>query len=510
MSVVSSLLARTGLAGLFGLQANGLRDMYHVFGWKQKPEHRDFVAKYLRQDITQRIIQAPVNALWSDPPKVTSTDVVFSKAWQDLMAQIPVFHELQRVDILSGLGRYAILVIGINDGRNLDQPLANGTGRKVIYMQPYAEGSVDIKTFETNQANARFGLPVMYTVTPGNFETGMSASQRLQAAEGQLGSSFNVHWSRVLHVAEGALESKVFGHSRLEGIYNVLDDILKVTGGSAEMFWLNANRGLHVNVDKDMDLQKDDAENLSDEIDEYANQLRRVIRTRGVEVKSLGSEVSDPRGVFDVQLSLLAAQSGIPKRVLMGSEAGQLASQQDRANWSIRVEERITAHGQPTIMIPFIRMMIDSGVLPTPQNMTIEWPDAFKMNPLERAQTSAQMARSAANLSKTLKTVADINMQNAQNSQPTIVPAGGGGGLFGNADPNATKPPATKPAATPPPIEQPPLFATAPPTLVLLTEEECRSIIGFGKHMPVFDDTGDTTASGSQTSDTTNEPQSTE
>lgn len=494
MGVAQDIIGRLRMAFSAGFQMNGMRDLYQTFGWRRVVLHGDFLGKFLRQDITQRIIKAPVNALWSDPPTITG-DEGFQSAWQDLLAQIPVFHELQRADILAGLGKYAILVIGLDDGRKLDQPANTRAGikRNVIYLQPYAEGSIDIKTFDENQQSPRFGLPLMYTVSPGAFTMGVgTSSEQVKDI-----SSFEVHFSRVLHIAEGALESKVFGHSRLEAVYNVLDDILKVTGGSAEMFWLSANRGLHVNVDKDMELKKEDAEDLSDEIDEYTNELRRVVRTRGVEVKSLGSEVADPRGVFDVQCSLLAATTGIPKRVLMGSEAGQLASQQDRANWSIRVEERIKEHGQPIILVPFIRLLIDGGVLPIPKSMSIEWPDAFKMNPLERAQTSAQMARSAANLSKTLKTVADINMQNAENSRPTTQPAGGGG-LFGNADP--TKPAAKPgdPKVAPAPVEIPALFDKEPPKLVLLTEEECRQIIGFGKHMPVFDDTKDSTASGSQ------------
>lgn len=497
---LSDILGRLRMAFAGGFQANGKRDLYNTYGWTRTIQHRDFVSKYLRQDITQRIIQAPVNALWSDPPEVTG-DTAFQKAWDNLVAKTMVFSELQRVDILSGLGRYSILLIGINDGKTLDKPVVRKEGSEVIYLQPYAEGSVDIKTFDENPGSPRFGLPIFYTITPGAFQTGINT--QTSVSDG-IASSFVVHYSRLLHIAEGALESKVFGHSRLESVYNVLDDILKVTGGSAEMFWLSANRGLHINVDKDMELKGADADALADEVDEYTNELRRVIRTRGVEVKSLGSEVADPRGVFDVQLSLLAANTGIPKRVLMGSEAGQLASQQDRANWAIQVEMRISSHGQPTILIPLIRILIDMGVLPIPSNMAIEWPDAFKMNPLERAQTSAQMARSAANLSKTLKTVADINMQNAQNSRPVITPAGGGG-LFGNVDSNATAAPAAKPtkpgdktapAAAPKPIETPPLFAVEPPKLVLLTEEECRSIIGFGKHMPVFDDKADSTASG--------------
>ncbi len=470
MSALSELLSRIKLAAGLGIQANGSRDLYDVFGWHKTPKYQDFIDKYRRQDIAVRVINAPVNGLWSDPPKITGDDT-FNAAWNDLLARIPVFFNVQRLDKLAGLGRFAILVIGFDDRGKLEEQIVRKKDTKVLYMQPYGEGSVTIDSYDENPKSSRFGLPLIYEVDPGTFDSNSGIRKVTKAQH-----KFKIHWSRVLHVAENILESPVFGSSRLEAVYNVLDDILKVTGGSAETYWLNANRGLHVNVDKDLDLDPEDAENLSEEMEEYQHNLRRIIRTRGVEVSPLGSDVADPTGTFDVQLSLLASCTGIPKRVLAGSEAGQLASQQDRANWSQRIEERITEYGQPIILIPLLRLLIDSGVLPSPLSLVIEWPDAFKMNPLERAQTSAQMARSAANLAKTLATIQQINHNNAVDSQETIisnpVPFGGDG----------TSTTETLPA----------LLDSKPPKLELLTEDECRRIIGFGKHQPVFDSKSDT------------------
>lgn len=507
-STVATLLARTGIASVLGMQMGGARDMYQVFGWKTKPTHVDFKIKYKRQAVARRVVNAFPDALWADPP-IVQGDKAFDAAWQDLLANAPVFATLQKLDKLCRLGRFAVMVVGLDDGRNLETEVSSlrtvNTSRKVIYLQPYSEGSVDVSEYETNFASPRYGLPKMYTISPGSFDDDLPTRTVSGAAISQ--RTFKVHWTRVLHVAEGALESPVYGASALEAIYNDLDDLEKVSGGSSETFWLNARQGIHVDVDKEMDLKPGDADALEEEIDEYSNQLRRVIRTRGVKVKSLGSDIADPRGTYDIILSNIASSTGIPKRVLSGSEAGQLASQQDRANWSQRVEERISEYGSPVVLLPFLRTLINAGVLPKPSEMIVTWPDAFKMNPLERAQTSAQMARSAANLSKTLKTIADINHANAVDSLPTVQPVGGGG-LFGNqqlltyagdqtkTDPNKNDPADPKdPKASKEPqtVTTPALYDKKPPTLVLLTEEECRQIIGFGKHMPVFDSKQDST-----------------
>lgn len=503
MSVTAGLERLIGIWRT-GLMKGGKRDVYGVFGWDPKPQHSDFVHKYKHQDIAKRVIDAPVNALWSDPPQLIG-DTSFDAAWQDLLSYCPVFFNLQRLDKLCGLGKYAVMVIGFDDGGKLDKPLGPskpGTLRKVLYMQPYAEGSIKIQAWDTNENSARYGLPEMYSISPGKFTddapTGTLLSKPL--------NNFNVHWSRVLHVADGALESPVYGESRLSSCYNVLDDILKVAGGSAETFWLTANRGLHINVDKDVEIQPEDAADLQAEIEEYENNLRRVIRTRAAEINSLGSDVPDPRGTFDILLSLLASNTGIPKRVLAGSEAGQLASQQDRANWAQRIQERITEYGQPIVLIPMVKLLINAGVLPSPTSLHIEWPDAFKMNPLERAQTSAQMARSSANIAKTLKTMDEMNIAWAEAAQPRqqIMPGiGGGGGFFGNAEPpkpepkpkSGTKPDPNKPADQTQETEVkelPPLVDAREP-LELISIEEGRSIIGFGKHQPVFDEKTDST-----------------
>jgi hypothetical protein len=470
-----------------GALYGGNRNLYGVFGWNRSPSFGDYLYKYRRQNIAKRIINAPADALWADPPLIVG-DATFDAAWADLLQHIPVFANFQRVDKLARIGRYSVLLIGFDDGGVLDQPLKTRPGRKIMYMQPYSEESAKIHSYVGDITSPRFGQPEFYEITPGKVDQSQGGSQ-LTSDGAMLGRTFRVHHTRVLHVAEGALESQVFGVPALEAVYNDLDDLQKVTGGAAELFWLAGNRGMHINIDKEMELDPEDEEALSAELDEYQHELRRTIRTRGVEVNPLGSEVADPRGVFTMMISVIAATTGIPQRMLTGSEAGQLASQQDRANWAQRLAERISEFGGPVMLLPFLRMCIHAGVLPEPTTLKVTWPDAFKMNPLERAQTSAQMARSAANLSKTLETIANMNITNAQASQPEEVPIGMGGGFGANADePAKSAKPAAKPAAgKPQTMTKPAILKEPPPTVVFLTEEECRNIIGFGKQAPVFD-----------------------
>lgn len=378
-----------------GTQMGGKRDLYATFGYVLNPNFQDYLNLYLRDSITKRIIEEPVKATWTAPPVFDEGKSKLGKAFISLCKKNSVFYHFTRADIFCGLGQMSVIVVGFNDGGKLDQPVRAGKASAINYMQAYMEPNITIVEFDDDQTSERFGLPVMYAISPGE----VVANRTSLTAQVNLRQTFKVHYTRILHVVDNCLENTVLGHSRLESLINTLWDLQKVSGGSAETFWLTGNRGLHVDVDKEVEMDPEDAASLADEVNEYQSELRRVIRTRGVTIKNLGSDVADPRGNFDMILSLISANTGIPKRVLMGAEAGQLASQQDRANWAIQIAEREVDFAEPVMLKPFVQMCQYAGVLPdTPyEDLTVEWPDAFMMNPLEMAQAGAQVARSMAN-----------------------------------------------------------------------------------------------------------------
>ena len=399
-AVGSELLQRAQLAMRAGFQFGTKRDLYAVFGYKTKLEYLDFLARYYRQDIARRIVNAPIKAVWRNPPKIKA-DETFVKEWEALVKEHNLWLSFERLECLASLGQFSILLIGYDDGLPLDAPATGGNRRKVIYTQPYSEASVEITAFEGDATNPRFGLPQMYrikTTDPGSTAI-TSGVGGLTSVRSEL-LDLQVHHSRVLHVARIELEDNVLGVPELTSIFNLLDDLMKVVGGSAETFWLTGNRGMQADIDKEMDITPSDEDALADEIEEFQHQLRRVIRTRGVKLTPLGSDTPDPRGSFEIIIKLISAATGIPQRILMGAEAGQLASEQDRANWATVIEERRASGAEPMILTPFIKKSIEVGVLPDPGDFEFEWPSAFRMSPLEDAQRMAQQARSLVNMSK--------------------------------------------------------------------------------------------------------------
>ena len=388
----SALMARMGLARMFGTMFDGKRKLYDVFGYPQKLNPNHLLAKYQRQDLASRIVDMPPEEMWAHPPKLKPAHGVKTK-WDEFTAKTQFWQRVIQADKLLSFGPFAVLWVGMRGDSKAKAPNI-GSVDDILYVQAYGGENVTVKSYEDDTQNPRYGQPVDYEIKVG--------------PENQQKTTM-VHYSRLIHIVDRPLQGLMFGEPRLAQIYNTLDDILKVAGGSAETYWLTGNRGMQVDIDKEMQLQAGDAEALEDELDEFQHQLRRYIRTRGVKVTPLGSEVADPRGVFETLVSILAGTTSIPQRILTGSEAGQLASEQDRANWAEYIERRRRVFGEPYILQPTFQFLEDRSYLPKDATMkaklgtddsALEWSESFHMSPLEDARTLAEKARAIVNMSR--------------------------------------------------------------------------------------------------------------
>ena len=397
-----------------GITFGGKRNLYEIFGYVKDPTVEHFLAKYRRQDIAKRIVDAPAKATWRSGIELTGPPALVG-AWKTLVRKQRLYVQLSRVDRLSSLGHYSLLLLGFADGRDLSTPVppaGAGSGPEdLLYTKPICELSVTGYTLNEDPTNPRYGQPEFYQIKRNAPENPLSRDFLDRVVSGQLAgptnstttgmfSDITVHWSRVLHIVEDPLEDDLTCTPIMEHVYNTLDDLLKVAGGSAETYWLAGNRGVQVDVNPDIDFLPEEAEELSQEIEDYQHELRRFVRTRGVTMNTLDSPMPSSQSTFDMLISLLSGTTGLPRRVLMGSEMGVVASEQDRANWAERVSEHRELCAEPCILVPLIERLQFAGVLPQ-GDFDIEWPESFILNPLEQGQMMAQKARAAGNFSRT-------------------------------------------------------------------------------------------------------------
>lgn len=381
--------ARTEWLHRLGKTFGGKRDLYETLGYQRNVHFQDFWERYLRGGIAGRIVDAMPQATWRNRPKITSEDERFNEAWTRLANRLNVFHMLERADRVSGIGHYGVLFIGTR-GANEDRPIRQVRNEEdVVLLRPFTEANADIHKLVQEPSNPRFGLPEVYSLEPGTTKDGVTITRR----------TVHAHHSRVIHIAEGLLEDEIFGVPRLQRVWNYLQDLDKVVGGTSEAVWRTVDRGIQFDVDKDAELKPEDEQKLEDELEAYVHDWKRYIQTQGVKANVLGSDVPDPSNTFDMLISLISGSTGIPQRVLLGSERGQLASNQDERNFNARVKERQQSFAEPLILRPFINRLISIGALPEVEYQ-VQWPDLGTQTRREQADVAARVAQGLANWSK--------------------------------------------------------------------------------------------------------------
>ncbi len=417
-AAASVLIERMQFLRQAGISFKGERDLYEILGYERLLTNRDFRDRYARGGIAGRIVDAFPKATWrggweliedEDP----QTDTKFEKTWRELANRLKIGAVLQRADILAGLSTYAVVLIGAKGSANLDEELPRGNPDDLLYLTPFSGGggpgasqrrsmTIDadatIQTYVTDTSDERFGLPLTYSLKRTDFSVPTFVK--------------TVHWTRVIHIAEGILDDEVFGQPALERVWNLLDDLDKVTGGGAEAFWLRANQGLQLDIDKEMDMTPEEKEALKTQADEYQHQIRRMLRTRGVSVNTLGSDVANFSNPADAVLTQIAGSKGIPKRILTGSEMGELASSQDRDNWKDQVNGRQTEYAGPYIVRPLVDRLIKFGYLPTPKKgptaYEVRWPHIQVLTEQEKYQGAQAWASANQTAGKPVFTVDEI------------------------------------------------------------------------------------------------------
>lgn len=384
--------ARAELMARMGMQYGDARDIFQALGYKKEGEidYGDYMSKYLRQDIAKAVIDRPVSATWQGPFKIVEVPYAeksaLEKAWLELSDKLKLKTKFARLDKLSGIGEYGVLLFGLNDissVEGLKGPVKKGK-RELLYVKPFGQNKATVKQYVNETSDPRYGLPKVYELSMRGNNDGVNSERKIE-----------VHHTRILHIIGESLESDVTGVPRLEAIFNRLTDLEKLIGGSAEMFWRGARPGYAGVLKDDYTMSDTLKKDLLEQIDEYEHDLRRILINEGVDLKALDMQIADPLNHVDIQIQMISAATGIPKRVLTGTERGELASTQDKTAWLEYVQIRREEYAEPVIVRPFVDRCIEFGILPKPEDIYgITWQDLFVLN--EKARVDVGKGRASA------------------------------------------------------------------------------------------------------------------
>lgn len=340
----------------------------------------DYKTMFERMGLAKRAVQIWPEECWQSAPRVYETEdpdiTSFEKEWKEMETKLSVFSYLYRADILSGIGEFGVLLLGLDDGKTLNRPVAGinpATGEttkrakksRLLYLRVFDQSVVTVDSVEADVSSPRYGKPKMYSIR--------TTSQQFKG--GAL--SHKVHWTRVIHIADNRESSESYGTPRMQALYNNLWDIKKVSGGSGEMFWRGGFPGYAFELTPEATAMgaEIDAESVKEQMLLWSQGLQRWLALTGVTTKSLTPQVADPTGHVEIHLKLVALALGVPYRVLLGSEEAKLASVQDKRTWNNRLARRQNNYLTPLLIRPFVDRLVAIGCLSEPKEYFVVWPD---------------------------------------------------------------------------------------------------------------------------------------
>ena len=326
--------------------------------------------------------------------KEKAKDTPFMKEFKSLAKRTKLFHYMQRVDVLAGIGRYGVLYLGFDDTTDVQQEVASGA--KLLYVQAFREDCASISTLEGEVTNPRYGLPKAYNLRTAqglNDPNTVRGAYPLttDSAAGQLGLTLsNVHWSRCIHVVDEPDDGELYGTPRLEAVWNRLQDIETAVSASGETFWRTGFQRVFasINPGEGVVMTTKSRKNLEDKIQEMMMGLKDHIVGQGIDMKTLAGQTADPTQIVDTCLKLIGATKSIPYRVLAGTEEAQLAGDQDKGEWKGNVNCRRNGYCVNTILRPVVDRLIKYQSITAPANgeYDAEWKSAEEQAPDVRAQ----------------------------------------------------------------------------------------------------------------------------
>lgn len=418
-----------------------------------------------REALANRAVSVMAKECWQASPEVCEDEdsdkqTAFEKDFAELSKQLTLqgqsWHEdadgsalweyFARVDELSGIGTFGVLMLGFDDGLPTEQPVAGmvssdsplsnmekerlrklpaltaneamaverwandrspmGTDEqyfgvqfgpseyptgtpakrknKLLFLRPFDETLVQVVRYEWNVRNPRFGQPVMYRVT-------FNDPREQHSGVGLPLATAFVHWTRIIHVADNLSNSEIFGIPRLRPILNRVMDARKVYGAGGEGYWKSCFSGLsletHPQLGGDVEV---DNEALRNMVEQYQNGLQRFLSLMGMSAKTLSPQVIDPTSHVNVQMEAICIQLAIPVRVFKGSERGEMASTQDDLAWDRRVDGRRKRYITPRMVVPFVDRLILAGALSEPKQYYVRWPDPEALGDKDIAALAVQ------------------------------------------------------------------------------------------------------------------------
>ena len=394
------------IGSMLGLSHNDKRDVYDIYGYDESLSgDHGFARMYgysRRQGIANRLTFGMAKTCWrdgfdvlADPDDDNSTQLV--EELKQLQKR-GLNKKLEQADILNRIGRFSVLLVGVPDGRELKEPVGpvSGDGLKSIYFKAFAYDGIQIHKQVSDAKDPRFGMPELYQVQQG-------ARRGDNDKDTTGGQSLIVHWTRIAHLNENALDSEIEGMGALEPIFNRILDLDKACGGSAEAYFRNARGKIGYEIDKDFAaslLTDPTAKAAFDEgAEKFTNEWQDHTVAAGAKVKTLDTPHDSPLDTIKCALWEIAGYSAHPIRILTGEGSGQLAGSEDQLamNQVIADRQRMFC-SQITMRV--LEILDSAGMIELDDSWTVVFPRQKAATEEKQAETDNKKADTLAKVTQ--------------------------------------------------------------------------------------------------------------
>lgn len=337
----SDLFGRSG-AGFTG--GDNLADSKHKklwsdFGYPETVEFYMHWNMWRRNGLARRGAKLPVDICWLTNPEVKQEGdhlekTPFENAIETLNKRLLFNHSMRDADLCQRVGRYGAILITAADGKTRDKPLDNVRPEQIRKLTPLFEGQLEPAEIDNNKYSERYGLPVTYSYQSNN-----TGGRNEYASDGG-----TIHYTRLIVLTEDGLGNDIYGIPCNEAGFNALLNWQKVQGSGSEGFWRAAAQRFVLQSTGGTEHQDFDADELSALSDMVAKMFAgfdAIPSLGNYEMKGLDvGSMPNPDGFRQMQLEEYSASVGIPAKILVGSQTGVKASDEDSSGFMREMQSR--------------------------------------------------------------------------------------------------------------------------------------------------------------------------
>ncbi|HBM7591751.1 TPA: DUF1073 domain-containing protein [Enterobacter asburiae] len=358
------------------------------YGFPEQVTYENLYALYRRGGIAHGAVEKLVGKCWQTNPEIIEGDDADESenetAWEKKSKQVftnRFWRSFSEADRRRLVGRYAGILLHVNDSLAWDQPVTKG---KMLQKVTVAwAGSLTVGDWDTGLNSKTYGQPKMWQY-----------AERLPNGSSR---RVNIHPDRVFILGDYSDDAIGF----LEPAYNAFVSLEKVEGGSGESFLKNAARQLNVNFEKEIDfnnlasLYGVSIDELQDKFNEVAGEMNRgndvLMTTQGATVTPLVTAVADPSATYNVNLQTASAGVDIPTRILVGNQQAERSSTEDQKYFNARCQSR---RGELSFEIEdFCDKLIELQVIDAVVQKAVIWDDLSAQSDSEKLDAALKMAQ---------------------------------------------------------------------------------------------------------------------